>query len=441
MAGAGGGDRLQRCGTSAGHARRLLSLYRQPGRDPARPKWLAFSSAGLPVDKVQVTQTHSVRIGLKPDPQDITFTVLGLNPAQPDRFFDTNQPLPEVFVELTGVEFDTLGRRTKLVPTRTGVTDANGNVTFRGLPAISWIVQTKKLGYWSTEAAINPHPTSGELVDTHTLRPALRSNKLFLTLEHPYVDRNVLHSMRVRVQGLEHTNTEGINFENGLVFYGAPTFYWEWHTIYNMLPGRYKVTLSGGGGGNGKIQPAFFGTEYIEIEDKLDANPNLTWTDASLPLTTIPATIRGRLFSADQFSEFYDNYVPVFSAPTPTAYRQVREQQINIEFLESEDPSSGPYLKPAYRTVTVITDTNGEFTVALPSAYYGLRISSMTNHWGSHVRLRNLTTTVNNEKETVQGWPFYKWPHASTPPSNGTAKQGRPIPIRSGHEYLLDVFV
>jgi hypothetical protein len=408
----------------------------------ARPKWLAFSTEGQPADKAFVTQYQSVRIGLKPEAQEITFTVRGLRPAHTDRFTDTNQPLTGVYVELTGVDFDATGNMSELVPTRTGVTDQDGEVTFRGLPAISWFARTKRLGYWPYEAAINPHPTTGELIDTHTLRPALRSNKMWLVLKHPYADRDVLHTLRMRVQGLEDTNTTGIDFENTWYYFWNGTHYFEWHTLYNMLPGRYKLTVNGHGAGNGKIRPDFFATDYVEIEDKTNTNPNVTWTSASLDLETVPATIRGRLFAADNISQFHGVIGTQFSEPTP-AYRQVREQAITIEFkeFEGQDPADGPFLKPQFRTVTVMTDTNGEFTVSLPSAHYGLRIPGMTDHWGSHVSWRNFTTSHSIEKGKTQGWPFCRWPHASLPPANGTSEWGYPIPVRSGHEYLLDVYV
>jgi hypothetical protein len=388
-------------------------FYRFRANDAAdgvpRPKWLAFSTAATPHDKAELLGDHSVRIQLEPEKTTFTLQALGLNPAADDRFNAAEQPLPDMYVEITGVEFDAEGRRTVLVPARTGRTDENGMVTFRGLPHISWIVRTRKLGYGPFEMAINPDPGTGEFPDPiDPLRPALKSNKALLQLSSIYNSREFLRDLRVRVQGLENTNTEGIDFKNAVVFWqpGALTpFFWEYHTLYNLIPGRYRVSVFGQGGPHDGLAPQFTGEAYVEVENKLSQDPNLTWTDVALELKTVPGVVRGRLFAAENMGVIDNGQAE--GTPVEPIYNPF-SQPVEIEFVEYEHVAGGgPYLIPTERTVRVTTNDKGEFSVKLPSTRWGVRIPSLTTHWGARSRLRNLTTTVSHEKEVIQGWPFY----------------------------------
>ncbi|MEM7396355.1 MAG: carboxypeptidase-like regulatory domain-containing protein, partial [Verrucomicrobiota bacterium] len=221
------------------------------GDGPPIPKWPAFTTSGTGDDKTPLLQHHSARIQLEPEKTNLTFQALGLNPIALNRFTDTNQALQDVYVELTGVEIDAAGRRTVLVPPRTGVTDAGGNITFRGLPHISWAIRTRKLGYLPFETVIHPHPVTGEFTgpSPKLLRPEMKTNKIFLDLMTEYNTNFFLRDLEVRVQGLEDTNTEGIHITNTTVFsFGNPlTFFYQWRTINRLLPGRYRLSVHGTG--------------------------------------------------------------------------------------------------------------------------------------------------------------------------------------------------
>lgn len=398
-----------------------------------KPKWKSLTSPS----RRFVDRNHSVRAGLEPEKQAVSIEVRGLDVAYGDRFYATNQPLRRVYVELTGGTLDGNGNFIALLPPRTGITDDGGAVSFSGLPALTWCATTKRLGYNPDNAVLVPDG-GGNLPAVTTLRPTLRSNKFWVALEHPYADPRVLQGLKIRVQGLLDTNTEGVHFLNAYVFYDG-AFHWQWHTLYNLIPGRYRVSVDGDGTGIGSPAPGFTAEAFVELDDKLSPNPNLTWTDITLPLEAKSTEVRGRLWSAETMPDAA--VLADFSASVPPIYN-LYTGGVAIVFREYETTNgTGPWLKADLRTVTTTVNSNGEFSVRLPSTRWGVEIPSLTNHFGSHARLRNLTTTISSEQDVKQGWPYYRWPHASAPPGNGQPKFGYPLTIRHAHEYDLDLFV
>ena len=114
-------------------------------------------------------------------------------------------------------------------------------------------------------------------------------------------------------------------------------------------------------------------------------------------------------------------------------YRERKQGSIEIaEF-------AGDGLLPTNANViTVDADVDGQFIAHLLPARYGLRIPAMTNYWGSHVSVLDLTTGTVRE----QGWPFAtSWPFAGPPPANGTPNPGTPLTLASNLDYAVDVFV
>jgi hypothetical protein len=400
------------------------------------PRWKALASAS----RQPVTLDHSVRAGLEPEKQVMALEVRGIDVTNANRFSATNELLRGVYVELTGGTHDDNGNFIALLPPRVSVTDDNGSVSFTGLPALTWRATTKRLGYHSFNALIPPGP-GGALPALTTLRPALRSNKFFLTLTHPYIDARVLQGLRVRVQGLKDTNTEGVDFANAQVFFDGAAFHWDWHTLFNLVPGRYRLSVDGTGTGlGGSPAPGFTGEIYADLEDKLSANPNLTWTDAELALEARTTLVRGRLWSAETMPavELLSDY----TLPVPPIYN-AHTGGVQVVFREYEpaNPAQGPWLKPALRTATAMVDANGEFTVRLPAGKWGVELPALTSHWGSHARLRNSAVSVGAEQDVKQGWPYYRWPHASNPPSNGQPGFGNPLIIRGEGQYELDLYL
>ena len=401
----------------------------------AVPKWKKIESA----QRYAITRDHSVRAGLEPEKQSVALAVRGLDVAHSNRFSATNQLLRGVYVELTGGDLDANGNFIALLPPRVAITDNAGAVSFAGLPALTWRASTKRLGYHPFNALLVPDD-AGTLPALTTLRPALRSNKFFLTLTQPYTNRNLMQGLRVRVQGLEDTNTEGVDFTNPTVFFDGVNFRWDWHTIQNLLPGRYRLSVDANGTGVNIPAPGYRGEIYADLEDKLAANANLTWTDATLPLAAKTTLVRGRLWSAESMPAsrvlLNDSIAvsPIYNAHTGGVQVVFRE-------FEPVNPAQGPWLAPALRTITTTVDANGEFTVRLPSTRWGIEIPSLTSHFGSHCRLRNLTTTVASEQDLRHGWPYYRWPHASPPPSNGQPAFGASLIIRHEHEYELDLYL
>ncbi len=376
-----------------------------------------YTTLGTPDDKRLLQQDHLANVLLKPIPQSLTAQVIGFDPVA-----QAVLPLKNYGVDLTGV--DPADPARTLVPTRSGVTDTNGLITFTGLPAIAWRFQGKRLSYAQAEQLVYPDVEGRLPSETIVLQPVFEPAELRLTLVSAYQAQkaHLFSGLPVWLRGLRDSGTEGI--ERRLTN-GTPA---NIRLFTNLVAGRYQVTVDGPGASNAQtgFQPAFSGSDYFEIL------PGRT-TEAELALDPGTARVRGRLWAAEELG--------AFALPVGQGNRNERKpiyrprEQAGIEFIEY-----GPdgLLALDANILTAEADEAGQFAIDLVPARYGVRVPGLSNYWGNHVQVLDLT----GKSGRSQGWPFaFAWPYGGVPPANGTTNGGVPLVMLPRREYQLDLFV
>jgi hypothetical protein len=375
----------------------------------ALPKWEAYTNVPAAGSKPLITGPHLVNVGLRALFQDLHARVVGLDPIKRSN----NVPLSGFYVELHSL----------FLPPRTGVTDADGKVSFTHLPPFPFTLKTKKFGYRMVEQAVVPD-VSGNLPGNNPaspiiLNPAITPTHLYVDTTHPYLVSPLFDFLIMRIEGVTNTAAEGMNLIQS--FYNFPGLRDD-RNFQFLLPGRYRITMNGQPQfGSQGIRPIFKAEDYAELPPGDPAHGG--YTDFLLPLNVVPASVRGRLFVAEEAGR---------KAPNPGGPRYVPRAGVPIEIVEF---ATNSLLKAGFRTNIVTTDENGEFTANILPARYGIRIPTLTGHHGREVRLRNLTTANSAEQNIVQAWPYPDpWPWAS-------GLHGDPLIFRSGEDYRMDLFV
>jgi hypothetical protein len=396
-------------GMSAGHVRFRVNGSGNPG-------WQVYSNSVL----YPVAGPHQAMIHLKPVPRSLAVRVDGYDAVR-----QAVGPLTDVAVELTGLAPAALAAQTQavVVPTRSGVTDPGGATRFSGLPSIPWRVRTKRLGYTPIEQIIQP----SELDGTVTLRIEAELRSLSIQLTSPYTNVAVYAGVPVRLEGLTNSNTQGID---RLLATGVPA---DRRVFDNLLPGRYRISAEGAPESSDLIvTPPIF-----KAEDTVEVFAAGT-TETNLPLQVIPAVIHGRLFSAEVKGSVVPEGDPtsILSSRRPAYGPKVAVGIELLEYLEN------PLLARTNRIFVTNTDAAGNFSIAVPPGRYGVRIESLTNHWGSHVLHRRVgPASAASDPGIAQGWPYFEpWIHSGRPPRNGTPHDGEPLILASG-ESSLDLFI
>ena len=375
-------------------------------------KWKPLSPAG----RQFLDQTHVAGVMLEPVPQPLTITVRGFDPVK-----EEVGPLENIIVELTGL--DPRDGETEMVPPRAGLTDTSGQVTFTGLPAVSWIARATDIAYMPAEVRVTA--PNGTLVDPAPLMLTLRTNDLHVTLTSPYPDTDILTDLKVELYGLKDSRTKEIERSETASHEARP----DRRKFTNLAPGRYRVVVESKAPSDAhEVKPYFRAEDYVEVVGPDD-------TELTLELEVLPAVIRGRLFAADGHADMDQPGNPDNMLFSSFYYVYQPHQQTGIEVVEYD----ADQLVPASNAVVSIdTDETGAFALSALPSRYGIRITGMTEYWGSHIILTDLATGESLE----QGWPFHQvWPYTGQPPSNDTQNVGLPLVLESGREYSLDVFV
>lgn len=129
-------------------------MANQNGVQGYRNKWDSYSTQGQSNDLVEIDHPYMAHIYLKPVEQQLTVQVGGLKLNTEAPFYGPSSgPLKDIYVILEGVDPEDSGL--VLIPARTGVTDENGEVTFQGLPGISYRARGRRLGYYETPISID----------------------------------------------------------------------------------------------------------------------------------------------------------------------------------------------------------------------------------------------------------------------------------------------
>ena len=432
------------------------------------------SSAGV------IQSEQSLTFLLKPEQGDLSVAVTGLDPVE-----EETGPLKDVIIEVTGLDpFQPVSPDSpKVVPTRTSVTEEPGNASFNELPLIApYRVVVKKYGYAKFETILPVGSLSHLDVQLELLPFELQVN----LVQDVYSFAQVLNETTITLEGIKDSHTEGIL--RRLTGNMEPAS----RSFAQLLPGRYRLYAHGEGAlPSHDIKPVFRGQDYVEIHQE-------GITEFELPLEVLMSRIYGRVMAAD--TKALPDTLPadeVFAARPLYKAKAVEA----LAWIAAEEDG---WLTEEYTRIEVDTDESGVFTVELPPARYGLMLEQLTDYWGSHVVLSDVTAptvgypprgpvtpsslqpkieipdfpdlpdfpdfpdfpdipdipdipdltdpgslpslpagpTRNLFQVEGQGWPFYQtWPSGwGEPPSNGATAPGHPLVIKNS-EYHLEAYL
>lgn len=416
------------------------------GLNKAVPKWQS-----LTIGKRELNTTNAANARLMPEGQDVTLVIEGFDPARPE---EDPPRVGGAYVTLTGIHpnfednlpfgfdpfLDSLSEYViPILPPRTGVTNKDGEVVFKNLPAIPFLVEVQKYGYKKWQEPYFPDDVTGDFETPRLFGIDLQETTLKVGLTSMYTDPEFTDGIPVVIQGLEGTNTAGIRREEVAPFVPFTPDFPEPRAIAEfpgLLPGRYLVSVFHKKASPPVVAQDFALTTYtigFEGEKYVDLTAGET-TIEELDLRVIPATIRGRLLAADEVgglelgpsamgeeSELYNG--PIYK-PMEAA---------GIEFTESIIVD---HLPPDMKLVSVDTDKNGNFVARVLPGVYGVTIPSLDGYWGSNYRLLNL---ADGENYSI-GWPYGTDPDAfppiPIPPFGSTG-----IPINSSGDYEVDFYL
>ncbi len=166
--------------------------------------WDGFNSAVSPIAE-EITASHWVDCMLKPEYRMLTASVYGYDPVQDL----PNQPLGGIIVEASGR--DPRYEDVEVIPPQVGVSgikkDAGddpyntwnnlmaGKVIFEKLIPISWLVETKRMGYIPSTSWVRTD-AQGNFDQTEIRFDIdLEPTKLLVVLDSPYNDSEMLDGL------------------------------------------------------------------------------------------------------------------------------------------------------------------------------------------------------------------------------------------------------
>lgn len=428
--------------------------------------------------RVEITQNHFTNVFLKPLKQDLKVRVTGYDFVKEE----ADAPLENVLVEIRGLDpYDTdievLHPRsdyTVLFPDGQGGVPGpndsfdpdvfyldNGEVVFQGLPPAAYEVKVSRYGYITQRIILEPDPVTGLLPNNYdnpllvSLPNEAHSVDILIDFDDYYLaefnDFGLIAEsgvtglgLKVRIVGLEGTNTAGLEYEtltiqnlNGETY--APFF-------NPFLPGRYRVYVDG----ISEEQPGrynedlgFFDTlgRPFDLgssgESVLEIPPGRTSLFPLLhrhtvDLETPKVFVRGQLLAAESVEP--DSGRPIF--------RPFANQTIVI----ANNPVDDLQVNPS--PITTQTDADGRFSVRVLPGLYGIRLPGMTDYFGDSVTVtvgdavndRDANETRNYEWPLVEEFPEL----ANVPVSNlQTFRyfEVEGIPIHQGQEQFLELRV
>ena len=430
----------------------------EPLAHPQRPKW----------DEYNITQrryldtSHAAVAQLMPQGQTVNFLVKGLDARDVDA---GAVPLDKVYAELTGVRFklppgfvfgvdDPEPYEITALPTRTAETGPDGHVKsgtgagavagFTDLPALSppyaYKLRLKRFGYHNKTIYF-----TADAAGTLSLPPEINLDFVMETViwinvvSDEYSKLPLLDGVKVRLQGIKGTATEGIDHETACATLPAdPDYPTGVHraAFGTVLPGRYRVSVD-----SLLIPPPVTALDVAPYEVKFRFRGGDTidvavgaLTKQEVKVLVEPATIHGRLFAADERATLT---VGAAQIQDPFfAYRGPRYgPKVQTGITLSESLLAGQ-LAPGLKIVSFDTDTAGRFVAKVRPGYYGFKIPTMTDYWGSNFDWRNAVTG----QEFHNGWCYDSDPAAPGGfPSDAYHSLG--APVSSGDDITLDLFV
>ncbi|WP_221031901.1 carboxypeptidase-like regulatory domain-containing protein [Actomonas aquatica] len=430
------------------------------------------------LQRVEITQDHFMNVFLKPLEQDLKVRVTGYDFVKKEG----DAPLENVLVEIRGLDpadhdievlhprsdftvlFDAgtaggSGSGSSVDPTLFYL--QNGEVVFQGLPPVAYEVKVSRFGYITQRILLEPDSVTGLLPNSYDVPlevslPA-EGHAVDILVDFPHhvsatFDQNGLFAgsgvtglgLKVRVVGIEGTNTDGLSYEaytgqnlNGETY--AP-FYEP------FLSGRYRVFVDGlSGETNFEYNETFdyyspvgydydlasTGATIIEVPvGRTETTPEFHRFTVDLETPLVP--IRGQLLAAESIEP--DSRQPIF--------RPYTDQTIELV----PGPAERNLADPSAAAVTVTTDAQGYFGAELLPGLYGIRLPGMDDYFGDEVIVHvGEATRPNNANRTTT----YEWPLAEAFPEvpGAVSLQAHSyfelngLPIHAGRDQFLELRV
>ena len=197
-----------------------------------RSGWDSFTYPAMGATFIDTDQVAYV--GLDPIGTTFEVDVEGINPANPTAEGNVQYgALENVFVEITGLDITTLE---PTMPVITDITDSDGNVRFRALPAIPYQVDIFRMGYLTQTLTV--FPAADETLPTQEVDLQLNFDT-GIELEFDWIYEQDLGFFAIEA------------FAEGIPGSGADGVYrrWSWSPepgvmrFDEILPGRYRVTV------------------------------------------------------------------------------------------------------------------------------------------------------------------------------------------------------
>lgn len=439
-----------------------------------QPRYEDYSTPLL--GRVDISQNHFANVFLKPLKQDLKVRVRGYDFKEKE----TDVALENVLVEIRGLDpyhldQEVLHPRSDFTvifsedaPPIPGPGDSvdptvyyidNGEVVFKDLPPAAYEVKVSRYGYITQRIILEPDAVTGLLPNSYNspldvTLPA-EGHALHVLLEYDdYVMRSFSPfgsitgggvtglGLKVRVVGLEGTNTEGLEYEsttrqnlNSETYapIGEP-----------MLSGRYRVFVDGIAEEVNSEHDEVFdffrsighsydvavsGQTIVEIPaGRTSVSPEFHrfFVDVETP----DVAIRGQLVAADTVET--DSGRPIF--------KSVADQLIEIVPNPTEGNQSSP------ETVTATTDANGYFFARVLPGVYGIRLPGMTDYFGDEVIVTVTNAAREQDANTTED---YEWPLAEAFPDLPSATnlhafryfELNGMPIHAAREQFLELRV
>ncbi len=356
--------------------------------------------------------SHWVDCMLKPEYRELTALVYGYDPVKDM----DNQPLSGIIVEATGV--DPRDERTGVVPPQVGVSGIRkegadnpynlwdnsmaGKVLFEKLIPITWLVETKRMGYKPSHTFVRT--LANGLFDQDEVRfdIELEPTKLMVELASEYNDPEMLVGMQVHLTGFEATNTEGIARTQPVSY--DPGANRAYALFERILPGEYFVEVLGT---VTKTVPIL--VEGVNVCDgsSWDNEPKTFWVnfaarDTFYAANAVTTTVRLDLVPEKMKLKGFLYAVDEEKTPGSFEYMHYAVSGKTVEIRASE--AYIEHMPNADQPIQVSTNADGSFEVELYPGLYGVVVHDMDDYWGDAVEFSDYRFT---------NWPHYQnWPYS-----------------------------
>lgn len=364
-----------------------------------------------------ISGPHWADVRLKPVYNQLNVTVRGYDVVKDQ----ADMPLGGVIVEASGC--DPADDSNVLLPPQVGVSGLSkdipywdnamaGKVKFDKLIPLTWLLETKKLGYENKNLFVRSNSSGGLMQTDVTINIPLEDTKLWVWLDSPYNDPEMLEGLDVILEGISGQNTEGIARRVQAVY---STEEGKAYALFNnILPGNYDVRVDDtadktvpievdgkkiydgayGGPLDKQFTVRFTAQETFYAENDKD-------TDVTLQLVPEKMKLSGCLYTVEDEKDLDCAYPQYAGAPAAGKNVEIRlSEYMTTAFPDQE------------KLHQVVTDASGNFSVELLPGLYGVVVTGMDDYWGNFANLMD-AKHPDDYTSDYHAWPYYqRWPYS-----------------------------